>query len=120
MNPDGYVSDEDWLRSTADHIYPDVVSLAYQAVTGLVKNKADVMTFLEDGWVCGSPAMNLWLKFESTHASPMKDSVTGILMSTDQDLPEYVRAKDALDIVGLRDAVNKRIKALGIKMRDGQ
>lgn len=117
MHPDGFVDDRDWFALTANHIYPDIVYLSYNAMTSLVKHKADVMTFLEDGWLCGSPYMNMWLKFKSTHASPMRESVTGFLMSTDQNLPGTLRAKDALDVLGLRDSVNNRLRDKNIEMR---
>ena len=117
MRADGFIEDADWLQKTANHKYPDIIHLAYKAMTSLVVHKADVMVFLEDKWLCGSPALNLWLRFKSTHASPTAESVTGILMSTDQILPEYVRAKDVLDIIGLRDMVNERLREKNIEMK---
>lgn len=96
VDPEGYASDVDWLKRTADHIYPDPLANLYTSLhTSRVKHTADLLVSFHDGYYCGWSPFARFVRLAATHGNALRPSSTAFLMSTHRTLPEYVRADDA-------------------------
>ncbi len=96
LDAEGYASDVDWLKRTADHIYPDPLANLYTALhTSRVKHTADLLVSFRDGYYYGWSPFARFVRLAATHGNALRPSSTAFLMSTHRTLPEYVRADDA-------------------------
>jgi hypothetical protein len=96
----GFVSATDWFAATNDASRPDAVRRVFEAVTNHVRNRASVVVNLEDGYYSGSAFLDVFAVLQSTHGSLGREQSTGFLMSTQRDLPAYVRADDLWSVIG--------------------
>ncbi len=93
---EGFVSDKTWLERTETHIYPDVLANLYTALNSVrVRNTADVLISLQDGYYYGWSPFGRIVRLAATHGNALRPSSTAFLMSTHRKLPGYVRADDA-------------------------
>lgn len=115
VDADGFADDRKWFEATLTHEYPDPLNRIYGGVTGHVQNVGDVMMSLEPGWHCGSKALSSFLKFQGTHGSLRKASITGFAISTCRDLPP-LRAEELLDTLGWREAVDGDAATRGVEL----
>lgn len=92
----GYASDEAWYTRTSDHIYPDALANLYGALgEPRVRNTADVLASLCDGYYYGASFFSRMARLAATHGNALRASSTAFLMSTHRAFPAYVRAADA-------------------------
>lgn len=97
---DGFVADADWFAATKDGVRPDVVRRVYEGATGEVRNCANVILSLEDGYYSGSFALDVFAFLQATHGNVMREQSTGFVMTTRQDLPASLRAADVWETIG--------------------
>lgn len=96
LDAEDYAPDVDWLRLTADHIYPDPLANLYTSLhTSRVKHTADLLVSLRDGYYYGWSPFARFVRLAATHGNALRPSSTAFLMSTHRTLPEYVRADAA-------------------------
>lgn len=116
VSEDGWIDDRAFFSATLDHEYPDVLNLAWGGVTGHVKNVGDVMISLKTGWHSGSAVLSNILKFEGTHGSLKRLSVTGFIISSDRELPA-LRTKEALGHLDWSEIVKRHAADKGVKLQ---
>ncbi len=83
---DGFIAESDWLRATADHIYPDPLRRLWAAFDGLVEHPAGVIVSLEEDYYAGSPLLDLFAWLQATHGSLRREQSRGMVLSTDPAL----------------------------------
>ncbi|MBW2997014.1 alkaline phosphatase family protein [Candidatus Woesearchaeota archaeon] len=85
---EGSYTASELLASSADHNFPDAVHRLHDAFHG-VKDHADILVSLKDGYVSGSALINLAYnrlgKYISTHGSISKDCTSTFAISRDKD-----------------------------------
>ena len=96
----GFVSAADWFAATNDAARPDAVRRVFEAATNHVRNRANVVVNLEDGYYSGSYRLDVLAILQATHGSLGREQSTGFVMSTRGDLPAYVRADDLWSVIG--------------------
>lgn len=83
MDAEGFASDADWLRATADHQWPDAPVRVWEAFHGLAVNTPDVMVTTTPGWYVGLSSMERWVDMASTHGGlDQADSATFVMTMT--------------------------------------
>ncbi|MCH7766116.1 MAG: hypothetical protein IH916_06125 [Acidobacteria bacterium] len=79
---DGFVHEGDWLRATAEHVYPDPLRRLWGAFEGLVEQPASVIVSLEDGYYAGSFWLDLVAVMRATHGNLGRAQSRGMVLST--------------------------------------
>lgn len=82
----GFIRQEDWLRATADHVYPDPLRRLWSGFNGLVEHPASVLISLEDGYYAGSPWLDLFAYMRATHGNLGRGQSRGMVLSTNPAL----------------------------------
>jgi hypothetical protein len=100
---DGFVADADWFEATRALARPDAVRRVYDGATGHVRNRANVVVSLEDGYLAGSAAMDLFAAMRATHGSLAAEQSSGFVMTTASGLPPVLRAGDVWRALGSPD-----------------
>ena len=96
LDENGFGDDAVWRDSTAEHVYPDVLSNLFTSLhTSRVRHTADVLVSFEDGYYYGWSAFARLVPLAATHGNALRPSSDAFLMSTHRNLPAYVRADDA-------------------------
>ncbi len=96
LDAHGFAEDDVWRDTTANHVYPDVLSNLYTSLhTSRVRHTADVLVSLKDGYYYGWSPFARMVPLAATHGNALRPSSNAFLMSTHRDLPAYVRADDA-------------------------
>ncbi|MFQ5695386.1 MAG: alkaline phosphatase family protein [Terriglobia bacterium] len=78
----GFVAEEDWLRATAEHVYPDPLRRLWAGFDGLVEQPASVIVSLGDGYYHGSIWLDLLAYMRATHGNLRRAQSRGVLLST--------------------------------------
>ncbi len=101
-----FIHEDDWLRATADHIYPDAPRRLWGAFELLVEHPASVIVSLEDDYYAGSTALDLFAVLLATHGNLRRTQSLGLVLSTagpfglspaadnGDKLPAALRARD--------------------------
>lgn len=97
---DGFIADADWFAATREGVRPDVLRRLYEGATGFVRNKANVILSFEDGYYSGSYALDIFAFLQATHGNMMREQSFGFVMTTTQELPEYLRANETWSGIG--------------------
>jgi hypothetical protein len=97
LDGDGFVADSDWFAATSGGDRPDAVRRVYEGLTDHVENRANVVLSLEDGYLTGSAALDVFAVMRATHGNLNREQSLGFVMSTGRDLPAYLRAEDVWD-----------------------
>ncbi len=79
---DGFIAEADWLRATADHVYPDPLRRLWNAFHGVVAQPASVLVSLDDGYYTGSIWLNLFAWMRATHGSLRRGQSRGVVLAT--------------------------------------
>jgi hypothetical protein len=96
LDASGFASDQIWLETTANHIYPDALSNLYSSLhVHRVRHTADVLVSFRDGYYYGWSPFSRMVPLAATHGNALRPSSDAFLMSTHRTLPDYVRADDA-------------------------
>jgi hypothetical protein len=92
----GFATDKEWFEKTAGHKYPDAVPNIYKSLfTSRVKQTADILVSMKDGFYYGWSPFGRFVRLAATHGNALQSSSNAFLMSTHRELPAYVRADDA-------------------------
>jgi len=86
IDANGYASQDEWLRATAGHVYPDPLRRLWSAFDGLVEQPAAVIVSLQDGYYTGSQLLDLFAWVRATHGSLGRAQSLGMVLSTDPRL----------------------------------
>lgn len=97
---DGFALDEEWFSFSCGNEKPDSVRRVYDGVTSLVKNRATVIVNFEDGYYTGSKVLDVFAFLQATHGNLGKEQSLGFVMSTENDLPDYIRAENLWSAIG--------------------
>lgn len=100
LDAGGFADDADWFAHTRDGARPDAVRRVYEGATGGVANRANVVVNFEDGYYTGSSTLDLFAVLQATHGNLGREQSYGFVMSTDLELPAYVRAADLWPALG--------------------
>jgi hypothetical protein len=100
VGEDGFVGDRDWFEATCDTDRPDAVARVYKGTTGLVKNRANVLLGLEDGYYSGSSLLDLFAFLQATHGNLGREQSLGFVMNTKRSLSGFIRAEDVWSMLG--------------------
>ena len=85
VDAEGFVSEEDWLRASAGHIYPDPLRRLWQSFDW-VEQPASVLVSLDDGYYTGSWAFDLFAFLRATHGNLRQAQSRGVVLSTNPSL----------------------------------
>lgn len=85
LDADGFASEEDWLRATAEHAYPDPLRRIWQSFD-LVEQPASVIVSFEDGYYTGSWLLDVLAILQATHGNLRQAQSRGIVLATDPAL----------------------------------
>ena len=85
VDAEGFASEEDWLRATAGHVYPDPLRRLWQSF-GWVEQPASILVSLDDGYYTGSWAFDLFAILRATHGNLRRAQSRGVVLSTDPSL----------------------------------
>lgn len=92
----GFDADAAWFEQTAGHRYPDALANIYKSLfTPRVKQTADILISVKDGYYCGWTAFGKFVRLRATHGNALQSSSYAFMMSTHRQLPPFVRADDA-------------------------
>ena len=92
----GFATDKEWFEKTAGHRYPDAVPNIYKSLfTSRVKQTADILVSMKDGFYYGWSPFGRFVRLAATHGNALQSSSNAFLMSTHRQLPTFVRADDA-------------------------
>ena len=93
---EGFAPDAAWLARTAEHDYPDALANLHGSLHApRVRQTADVLVSLRDGYYFGATAFSHMIRLLATHGNALRPSTNAFLMSTHRDFPRHVRADDA-------------------------
>ena len=96
MDQEGFAADSVWFDHTMGHRYPDALVNIYASLfTARVKQTADILISLQDGYYYGWSPFGRMVRLAATHGNALQSSSNAFLMSTHRTLPAYVRADDA-------------------------
>jgi hypothetical protein len=100
LDHEGFCADVDWLAYTKSHRYPDAVRNIFNSIyTARVKQTADILISLHDGYYYGWSPFGKMVTLAATHGNALAASTNAFLMSTHRDIPDYVRADDAKELL---------------------
>lgn len=92
----GYATDQEWFEKTAGHRYPDALANIYKSVfTSRVKQTADILVSLKDGYYYGWSPFGRFVRLAATHGNALQSSSNAFLMSTHRTFSTFVRADNA-------------------------
>jgi len=107
---EGFIADADWFASTCDTARPDAVRRVFEGVAHGVSNRANVIVNLEDGYYTGSAALDVFAFLQATHGNAGREQSLGFVMSTEGELPKYLRADDVWKAAG-SPRLNKSLRS---------
>jgi hypothetical protein len=97
---DGFAADNEWYEKTKAHTYPDAVANIYAALfSSRVKNDADILISMYDGYYYGWSAFGRFVRLAATHGNARKSSSDAFVMSTHRTFDSCVRADDARQLL---------------------
>jgi len=95
-----FVSDAVWYEKTKEHTYPDVLANVYSSLfSSRVKNDADILISMRDGYYYGWSAFGRFVRLAATHGNARKASSDAFVMSTHRTFLPCVRADDARQLL---------------------
>jgi len=82
---EGFIAEEQWLRATAEHTYPDPLRRLWDGF-GWVTQPVSVLVSMRDGYYTGSIALDMLAILQATHGNLRRTQSRGVLLSTDTRL----------------------------------
>ena len=82
---EGFIAEEQWLRATAEHTYPDPLRRLWDGF-GWVTQPVSVLVSMQDGYYTGSIALDMLAILQATHGNLRRTQSRGVLLSTDTRL----------------------------------
>lgn len=105
MTADGYAADQVWFEALKSHPYPDAIFRLWEAINGLVKNRADVLVSFKDGFTYGEAFFEFYSKLVpvvAIHGGLGAAQSDGFFMSTAGQAPPELRAQQVSGLLNLR------------------
>jgi hypothetical protein len=100
LDHDGFAADSVWFEHTKAHRYPDSLANIHASLfTTRVKQTADILISLHDGYYYGWSPFGRIVRLAATHGNALQSSSNAFLMTTHRTLPAYVRADDARSLL---------------------
>ncbi len=97
---EGFAPDAAWLARTSAHTYPDAVANLHASLhEPRVRQTADVLVSLRDGYYYGATAFGHMIRLAATHGNALRASSTAFMMSTHRQLPDFIRATEARPVL---------------------
>jgi hypothetical protein len=100
IDADQFIAETDWFEATRDTERPDAVVRIFEGMNAPVRNRANLIVNLEDGYYTGSFSMDIFAFLQATHGNLGREQSFGFVISTNQDLPAYIRAADVWRALG--------------------
>lgn len=97
---DGFISKADWFEATLENERPDAVTRIYEGMSAPIRNRANIIVNLEDGYYAGSFGLDIFAFLQATHGNLGREQSFGFVMSTGLELPAYLRATDVWQAIG--------------------
>lgn len=97
---DGFISKADWFEATRDNERPDAVVRIAEGMSAPIRNRANLIVNLEDGYYAGSFTLDIFAFLQATHGNLGREQSFGFVMGTSLDLPTYLRAADVWAAIG--------------------
>lgn len=85
---EGFIAAGDWLRATAEHVYPDPLRRLWQSFYW-TEQPASVLVSFEDGYYTGSRLLDLFAILQATHGNLRRAQSRGVVLSTNPDLFQW-------------------------------
>jgi hypothetical protein len=100
VDADQFIAETDWFEATRDTERPDAVVRIFEGMNAPIRNRANLIVNLEDGYYTGSFSMDIFAFLQATHGNLGREQSFGFVISTNQDLPAYIRAADVWRAIG--------------------
>jgi hypothetical protein len=97
LDLDGFASSDVWFKATAEHEFPDAINAIFRGLNNHVRNRANLLVSLKDGYHYGSKLFNKLVTLHSTHGSLRRTSMTGFIMRNAPTGRDALPARDVLD-----------------------
>ncbi|HVG33767.1 MAG TPA: hypothetical protein VM911_11820 [Pyrinomonadaceae bacterium] len=97
---DQFIAETDWFEATRDTDRPDAVARIFWGINAPIRNRANLIVNLEDGYYTGSFSLDIFAFLQATHGNLGREQSFGFVLSTGQDLPSYIRAADVWRAIG--------------------
>lgn len=100
VDADQFTADMDWFEATRDSDRPDAVARIFEGMNAPIRNRANLIVNLEDGYYTGSFSMDIFAFLQATHGNLGREQSFGFVISTNHNLPAYIRAADVWRAIG--------------------
>jgi len=100
IDAEQFIAEADWFEATRDNERPDAVVRIFEGMNAPIRNRANLIVNLEDGYYTGSFSMDIFAFLQATHGNLGREQSFGFVIGTAQDLPAYIRAADVWRAIG--------------------
>lgn len=100
VDAEQFITEAEWFEATLDTERPDAVARIFQGMNAPIRNRANLIVNLEDGYYTGSFSMDIFAFLQATHGNLGREQSFGFVISTNQELPAYIRAEDVWRALG--------------------
>lgn len=97
---DGFITEADWFEATREMDRPDAVTRIDEGMRAPIRNRANIIVNLEDGYYAGSFGLDILTFLQATHGNLGREQSFGFVISTDLELPTHLRATDVWRAIG--------------------
>lgn len=97
---EGFIDDSVWFSATRDTARPDALRRIYDGATEGVRHRASVLVNLENGYYTGNAFLDTFAILQATHGNIGPEQSFGFVMTTEHELPEFIRAEDLWQTLG--------------------
>jgi len=99
LDAEGFAPDSAWFQATYGLDRPDAIHRLYTCLTSAVKNRADIVVSLADGWYFGDESLDRWVTLKGTHGGLSRASSVTFLTSTAFKPPDWCRHEEILPLI---------------------
>lgn len=99
VDSEGFSDRKAWFDVSKNHIYPDALERIDRSLTTLVQNPANVLVSIKPGYYWGHSVGSLVVNIRSTHGSLDAAQSSGVFMSSQRELPMYLRSFETQDLL---------------------
>jgi hypothetical protein len=97
---EGFISGADWFEATLEGERPDAVRRIYEGLHAPIRNRANLIVNLEDGYYAGSFSLDIFAFLQATHGNLGREQSFGFVLNTARALPTHLRAEDVWQTIG--------------------
>ncbi len=99
IDSEGFSDQKAWFDVSKDHLYPDALERIERSLTTLVRNPANVLVSIKPDYYWGHAAGGWVVNIRSTHGSLDRDQSSGVFISSQREMPLYLRSNEAFKTV---------------------